>query len=411
MPKIVRVVVEQHVSEAGFTWLLRDRAVAEPHYLLADLKRFDRRVDAHLDGLRIAGDEGWAIALEQLEAHTEPGETFACANVAFLGGNQARIARVLEAAQDPANARGVISAIAWLADERKVADYALQLGLASDVVSRRIGVAIAGIRRLPYGPVLQAGLVDKDPGVVARSAHAIGELGAAKAAGALRGLLNANDLPTRFWAAWSLAIMNGESGALAELKTVALTEHHFRRRAVDLIARRGEPRSTVKWFAALDATPGGKRLTVQALGAIGDPDAIPKLLDFMADPALARVAGEAFAHITGAHISYDKLERDPPEGFVAGPTEDPADEDVALDPDGNLYWPDAALCAAWWSKNKSNFSAGNRYLDGKPIAIEHLRDVLKKGYQRKRAAAALELAMREPGKPLYEVRAPGFRQS
>ena len=42
---------------------------------------------------------------------------------------------------------------------------------------------------------------------------------------------------------------------------------------------------------------------------------------------------------------------------------------------------------------------------------DSLRDVLKNGYQRQRAAAALELAIREPGKPLYEVRAPGFRQA
>ena len=32
------------------------------------------------------------------------------------------------------------------------------------------------------------------------------------------------------------------------------------------------------------------------------------------------------------------------------------------------------------------------------------------GYQRQRAAAALELAILKPGRPLFEVRAPGWRQ-
>ena len=32
------------------------------------------------------------------------------------------------------------------------------------------------------------------------------------------------------------------------------------------------------------------------------------------------------------------------------------------------------------------------------------------GRQRQRAAAALELAIRQPSQPLFEVRAPGFRQ-
>jgi hypothetical protein len=31
-------------------------------------------------------------------------------------------------------------------------------------------------------------------------------------------------------------------------------------------------------------------------------------------------------------------------------------------------------------------------------------------FQRQRAAAALELAILQPGQPLFEVRAPGFRQ-
>ena len=37
-------------------------------------------------------------------------------------------------------------------------------------------------------------------------------------------------------------------------------------------------------------------------------------------------------------------------------------------------------------------------------------DVLRNGRQRQRAAAALELALQQPGQPLFEVRAPGFRQ-
>ena len=40
-------------------WLLRDAAVRQPHYDLEDLAELDERVNAHLDGLRIAGDAGW----------------------------------------------------------------------------------------------------------------------------------------------------------------------------------------------------------------------------------------------------------------------------------------------------------------------------------------------------------------
>ena len=39
-----------------------------------------------------------------------------------------------------------------------------------------------------------------------------------------------------------------------------------------------------------------------------------------------------------------------------------------------------------------------------------MQQVLRIGRQRLRAAAALELAIMRPGEPLFEVRAPGFRQ-
>jgi uncharacterized protein (TIGR02270 family) len=114
--------------------------------------------------------------------------------------------------------------------------------------------------------------------------------------------------------------------------------------------------------------------------------------------------------ITGAHIAYDKLEGKKPEGFQAGPTENPEDEDVAMDADYDLAWPDPEAVARWWESQKGNYHRGTRYLLGQPISVPWCQEVLRKGYQRQRAAAALELAVRQPGQGLFEVRAPGFRQ-
>jgi len=76
-----------------------------------------------------------------------------------------------------------------------------------------------------------------------------------------------------------------------------------------------------------------------------------------------------------------------------------------------LAWPDADKVAAWWHANQARFSKGTRYLLGKPLGVEAAWHALRHGYQRQRAAAALELAILQPGKPLFEVRAPGFRQA
>ena len=152
------------------------------------------------------------------------------------------------------------------------------------------------------------------------------------------------------------------------------------------------------------------RIVIIGIGVIGEQSGVPWLIEQMENRNLARVAGEAFTMLTGVWLSDAGLEAEQPEGFEAGPTENPEDDDVAMDIDENLPWPHPKRISAWWSKHGTEFSPGTRYFIGKPITRDWLNEVLKSGRQRQRVAAALELAILEPGKPLFEVRAPGFRQ-
>jgi hypothetical protein len=77
---------------------------------------------------------------------------------------------------------------------------------------------------------------------------------------------------------------------------------------------------------ALAHNPDTMRLAVIGVGVIGDPVSIPWLIEQMTISELARVAGEAFTMITGVDIAYEDLEDEWPEGFDAGPTEDPEDK-------------------------------------------------------------------------------------
>jgi len=130
----------------------------------------------------------------------------------------------------------------------------------------------------------------------------------------------------------------------------------------------------------------------------------------MKSPELARVAGEAFSMITGVDIELEGMKDIRPEGFNSGPNDDPDDDNVAMNSDANLPWPNPGLIANWWDMNEGHFQYGTRHLLGNTISREHLRHVLRTGRQRQRTSAALELAILEPGRPLFEVRAPGFRQ-
>ena len=87
----------------------------------------------------------------------------------------------------------------------------------------------------------------------------------------------------------------------------------------------------------------------------------------MAVPSLARVAGEAFTTITGIDITYHDLAGCWPDGFEAGPNDDPADDHIAMDVDENLPFPEPRRVGDWWVKNRLSFSPGVRYLAGKPI--------------------------------------------
>lgn len=112
--------------------------------------------------------------------------------------------------------------------------------------------------------------------------------------------------------------------------------------------------------------------------------------------------------ITGVDIAYEDMEGEWPIGFAAGPTEDPEDENVAMDPDEDLPWPKPEAIHTWWKQHQGQFRPGTRYLLGKPISTDWLQNVLRNGRQRQRAAAALELALQQPGSPCLRAAPQAF---
>jgi uncharacterized protein (TIGR02270 family) len=187
-------------------------------------------------------------------------------------------------------------------------------------------------------------------------------------------------------------------------------ESKFLYPALNTLLRVIEVHQATQIISSLSHAPKLQRTVIQATGILGNPVTVPWLIEKMATPELARLAGESFTYITGADLAELDLEGDWPENFEAGPTEDPKDENVAMDADEDLPWPDVDKIKTWWSQNQSRFRAGQRYLLGQLITIEHCQQVLHTGFQRQRQAAALELALRQPREPLFEVRAPAKRQ-
>jgi uncharacterized protein (TIGR02270 family) len=407
--KSVLPVISQHADEASFLWTLRSRGAKAPNYGLPDLAKMDCRVEAHLDGLRIARDKGWKICEKQLAAN-EKGEVFVAAVLAFESCDRQRIEQVLKVrTAEPNEAGGLVSALGWLPPER-AEGYARALTTHESAWLRRVGLAAFAVHRRNPGEALRAAFRDQDPTLQARALRAFGELGRTDLIQDASQAVSSENPEVRFWASWSVALLSGSASALSLLKSLTEGPSLRKAEAVQMVMQRWPLSEAKAWQKKLTQRPEHLRLAISGAGHLGEPEAIPWLIERMGQLPLARLAGEAFTMITGVDLAYRDLERKPPEDFNAGPTEDPKDENVEMDPDDNLPWPEPALVQKWWDKNRGQFQNGTRYLLGKPMNTEWLKTVLRDGRQRQRAAAALELAIRQPGTPMFNVKAPGFRQ-
>jgi uncharacterized protein (TIGR02270 family) len=408
MPRGFPEIVAQHAEEAAFLWLLRNEATHAPNYDLHDLAELDERVDAHLDGLRVAGAKGWEACRQELQWR-EAGEVFAAAHVALQSRIGRRVHQVLDVALESRElARGFVAALSWF-PYKDVEPTISALLDSQDPAARRIGIAASAAHRRDPGSALITAAGESEPVVHVRALKAAAELGRRDLLPLCAEHGQANDSDDRFWAGWAAALL-GDKRVVSTLCETAIASGPLAGKACDLATRRMNSDEASAWRRYLADAGGGSRLAITAARAYGDPTAVSWLIEVMAVDDLARPAGEAFSFITGVDLTASGLSTQRPAGFEAGPSDDVDDDDVAMDPDESLPWPEAQAVSTWWARYGSRFAPGHRYLCGRPVNAATLHDVLRRGTQRQRAAAALELVLQNPGQPLFEVRARADQQ-
>ena len=121
MPTAIDLIVSQHAELAAHLWGNRRQGATAPHWALLHLGRFDERVEANIDGLRVAGEAGLR-ASEKLLEEDDPGAAFVAGVLAIEAKDRARIGRLLSLAQAlPSVWAGLGSAIGWVSSTHLMA--------------------------------------------------------------------------------------------------------------------------------------------------------------------------------------------------------------------------------------------------------------------------------------------------
>ena len=399
-----RDIYEQFVDEASFLWLLRSVALTQPHYLPSDLAELEQRIDNNLDGLFSSPDDVWGICESAMELE-EPGEIFTSAIFAFRSLEVNKVQKVVEIGLANVDTfDGLVSAIAWLPDN--ISKPWLKKFLRSKELDHKyLAVAVLSALREDPGEYLLTMLKREDcrkhEKLYARCMRLVGELKRKDLVPALDTAMNMDSELIAFWARWS-AILLGNRTVVRELVPLVSKAGPFQEKATSIYFRTVPVDEAKQLISSLAKLPGHTRIVIKACAALGDPQVMPWLFRRMAEPEHARLAAEAFTQITGIHLEENKLNIDVPE-LTEVPNDNPEDDNIDLDEDENLPWPNVEELKATWQKYRNQYMSNTRYFLGKKLSPEHLRQQIVSGYQRHRREASLELALLDQSEILINV--------
>lgn len=424
-------VIDEHLDEAEFLVAQRDAALEAEDYALSEVDELlEARLFAQLDGLVVAGEAAVTrLLLPALKDEAEARVTAtALALLAIPGerGPAAVIAELGEAVEGVETVAGTAAALTralGLAD-RTGLDGSLEARLLGELGASSPLMQAAALEALVLRGVAPGRSLSRvgpgDAKALVRAAlraariapHAplLGELCAA--------CLSASDPALRLEAVRSGLVL-GVPGALAACRKLAAATDEAGAEAAAgeallLLAIAGDARDHVTLLEALDARKSlaRRRAAVTAVGYGGRAAGAEACLGLLGDPALGRLASEAFAAITGAPRQGPMLA-----AVRAEDADEPrplADDDLETravpGPDEALALLDPRAAAAFWSERRVGFDRQARYLEGKLLRSEGARSLLMQGPMRRRHALALEVAVRSRGRIAVETRAFAGRQ-
>lgn len=437
-------MVRRHVEDTAFYWSQTDASEQSPKLHLSDLIRSNRTLQAHLDGIEVAGVGAWPYAMAALERWKKPGEAFACAYVALVSGDTAKLEALVAQVQARPDEllRGVISALAWVPnhiarnaigrwtehDSRPVTVVAALR--AFSLISNQITSGVSSTNGDTWVRVpLHDYLTSSDAHVRAAACrlaanHDVDEQVKTR----LKDVLKDPDVAVRAQAAIAVARL-AKRGAYrsrpSELLNEDLTIQSAETLLQCIVSQAGVFNHATGWYAkqakrrlnrwveqlAWMVTPGSSRISeilslLPARSALrfvayhGDTEHLGFVTRQMTDPRTMRYAGWVWQLITGIDLVASGLAME-----EAAFSPDSALKTAPIDDDFGLPRPNREVV--------SNFPIthypGQRCLNGYAVTLGSMLDTLESGSQPMRSIASQHLCFLDPDF-LVAVRAPATVQ-
>lgn len=347
-------LVVTHAEELAYLWQRRRASVRSSELTLADFAYLNERIEAHLQGMLVAGEALVPMFGDQLHSEDRD-EVFAAACALLRSGGSAHARLVLEvfsAAVGPVIG-GFADALAVAPCTHTEATLRAALARGSPAHASAAALALASHRRLDAGSPQFCRLLLQDDAAVA----------------------------TRAWR--SLLQLQGSSGARQPPFAEALRrpDAGLRSMVLDVAVWRGEPwvpecvrrlaimgdEVGLGWRAALcpedeqdevleliAAQPVALRAKLAA--RLGRPQALEAVLGWMADPdpAFAAAAGLAWERMTGLSVQGQRASLPPASDA------DPLEQEFPT-----MVWlPDLPRARRQWSDQAERWRAGQRWCRG-----------------------------------------------
>ena len=396
-PPFATGVQSQLRHDLPYAWFRWHQATGSPQFRKQHLSEMNDRLEAYLDCYLISESSGVSIA--ETVRLDDWGAVFTIGLTAVLSHDMSGFQRAVEAMTKSRHSDELSDALCRT-DFETARPYLLEIARHPNPLVRIAAIKAAGHHTREISEAwLSPMLHDPSPEVGIAALQIIADNQLKVFRQEVSDLLTHEDEGVRFHAAYAGNLI-GIAEAYKVLTPFCYRETPYFRKALGLLYPMLNHKTILDAVKRILEGAYSIRIKTYNLAMSGLPDEIPRLFEWMKMPEYAQLAAEAFSFITGVDFIDEDLVLDP--SMISGSVKKQLKQDRKQDPwtqsyEEDLPWPDPQAVEAWWTANQHRFQSGNRYLAGKTLTEENLRQIAEDGTQPQRHQAKLILRLYRAG--------------